>query len=87
MATMATIPFTSSVVTVGGQVIIRLAKQASGVTSPETSSLLAYTHAPVAAQTPVPTPQEETSEEVWIALEDMLRKREAVMRMHPSWKA
>jgi hypothetical protein len=86
---MVTMPHTSSVVTVGGQVIIRLAAQASKPDPAAVFSTLASvpTHAPVAAVALAPDPEHATPEEVWVALEDMLRKREAAMRMHPSWKA
>jgi hypothetical protein len=78
----------SSVVSIGGQVIIRGAMPVVTVTDPTSPPpFRASAHAPKSlssASTPLST--EPEPEQVWVQLEEMLRRREAAKRFHPSYK-
>ena len=77
----------SSVVSIGGQVIIRGAMPvASTIGSRDQPALRPSEHAPNAASSPTPLGADPEPEQVWVQLETMLRRREAAKRFHPSYR-
>ncbi len=83
----------STVVSIAGQVIIRGASPVSSTQGSSTQGSLTSDfatqragHAPKAMpSTPSPLAEPEP-EQVWVQLEEMLSKREAAKRSHPSFK-